>query len=146
MVRTLDSHPKATPCVLGKPLYVVMGPQALCEVRIDHVAPLHTLLAKKEGRIWFNIMGLKLYQFKGIIWWCLWVLEYVMKSVMKFVMLEKILKKFMVSRNFRQTHLLEVGLAQIPVDHAPLFVVRHVGLHVDFSSTNFFLDLKAYTS
>jgi hypothetical protein len=33
---------------------------------------------------------------------------------------------------------LEVGLMQIPVDHAPLSIVRHVGLHVDFSSTNFF--------
>ena len=48
---------------------------------------------------------------------------------------------FMVSRNFRQTHLLEVGLTQIPVDHAPLSIVRHVGLHVDFSSMNFLLGL-----
>jgi hypothetical protein len=47
----------------------------------------------------------------------------------------------MVSRNFHQAHLLEAGLTQIPVDHAPLSVVRHVGLHVDFSSTNFFLGL-----
>jgi hypothetical protein len=51
------------------------------------------------------------------------------------------IKKFMVSRNFRQTHLLEVGLTQIPVDHRPLSIVRHVGLHVDFSSTNFLLGL-----
>ena len=50
-------------------------------------------------------------------------------------------KKIMVSRNFRQTHLLEVGLTQIPVDHAPLSIVRHVGLHVDFSSMNFSLGL-----
>jgi hypothetical protein len=54
---------------------------------------------------------------------------------------EKNIKKIMVSRNFRQTHLLEVGLTKIPVDHAPLSIVRHVGLHVDFSSTNFFLGL-----
>jgi hypothetical protein len=40
----------------------------------------------------------------------------------------------MVSRNFRQAHLLEVGLTQIPIDHAPLSIVRHV----DFSSTNLF--------
>jgi hypothetical protein len=53
----------------------------------------------------------------------------------------KNIKKVMVSRKFRQTHLLEVGLTQIPVDHAPLSIVRHVGLHVDFSSTNFFLGL-----
>ena len=52
MVRTLDSHPKAIPCVLGKPLYVVTGPQPQCEVRMDHVVgPLHTSLAEKEGRI-----------------------------------------------------------------------------------------------
>jgi hypothetical protein len=47
----------------------------------------------------------------------------------------------MVSRNFCQTHLLEEGLTQILVDHAPLSIVRHVGLHVDFSSTNFLLGL-----
>ena len=44
MVRTLDSHPKAVPWVLGKPFYVVTCPQAWCEVRMDHVAvPLHTI-------------------------------------------------------------------------------------------------------
>ena len=47
----------------------------------------------------------------------------------------------MVSRNFRHTHFWEVGMMQIPVDHAPLSIVRHVGLHVDFSSTNFSLGL-----
>jgi len=54
---------------------------------------------------------------------------------------EKKIKKIMVSRNFRQAHLIEVGLTNIPVDHAPLSIVRHVGLHVDFSSTNFFMGL-----
>ena len=44
----------------------------------------------------------------------------------------------MVFRNLRRAHLLEVGLTQIPVDHAPLSTTCHVGLHVDFSSTNFF--------
>ena len=44
----------------------------------------------------------------------------------------------MVSRNLRQTHMLEVGLTQILVNHAPLSIVCHVGLHVDFSSTKFF--------
>ena len=67
MARTLDSHPKAVSWVLGKLFYVVMGPQAQCEVRMDHVAgPLHNLLAGKEGRIWYNIICLKLYQFKRI--------------------------------------------------------------------------------
>jgi hypothetical protein len=53
----------------------------------------------------------------------------------------KDIKKIMVSQNFRQTLLLEVDLTQIPVDHAPLSIVRHVGLHVDLSSTNFVLGL-----
>jgi hypothetical protein len=44
----------------------------------------------------------------------------------------------MVSRNLRQAHLLEVGMTQILVDHAPFSITCHVGLHVDFSSTNFF--------
>jgi hypothetical protein len=64
-------------------------------------------------------------------------MKFALQYVLKFVMLEKNIEKNMVSRNFRQTHLLEVGLKQIPVDHAPLSIVRHVGLHVDFSSTNF---------
>jgi hypothetical protein len=50
----------------------------------------------------------------------------------------------MVSHNFHQTHLLKVGLAQIPVDHAPLSIVRHVGLHMDFSSTNVFWTSNSY--
>ena len=53
----------------------------------------------------------------------------------------KNIKKVMVSQNVRQAHLLEVGLTQIPVDHAPLSIVRHVGLHVTFSSTNSSLGL-----
>ena len=40
----------------------------------------------------------------------------------------------MVSRNLRQTHLLEVRQTKIPGDHETLSIVRHVGLHVDFSS------------
>ena len=50
----------------------------------------------------------------------------------------KNIKKIMVSRNLHEAHLQEVGLTQIPVDRAPLSIVCHVGLHVDFSSTNFF--------
>ena len=38
MVRTLDSHPKSIPWLLGKPFCVVMGPQAQREVRMDHIA------------------------------------------------------------------------------------------------------------
>ena len=55
MVMTLDFHPKAVPWVLGKPSYVVLGPQAKCEVSMNHVAgPLYSLLAKKRGE--FGLM------------------------------------------------------------------------------------------
>ena len=46
----------------------------------------------------------------------------------------KILEKLMVSRDLCQAHLLEVGLTKIPRDHESLFIVCHVGLHIDFSS------------
>ena len=50
MVRTIDSHPKAIPWVLGKPFYVVTGPQAHCELKKDHVVgTLHILLVEKRG-------------------------------------------------------------------------------------------------
>ena len=53
---------------------------------MDHVAgPLHILLAEKEGRIWFNITCLELYQFERISWRCLSVLEFVMKFDLQFV-------------------------------------------------------------
>jgi hypothetical protein len=61
---------------------------------MDHVArPLHILLAEKEGRNWFNIKCLKLYQFEIITWWCLSILECILKfilhCVLKFVPLKK---------------------------------------------------------
>ena len=73
-------------------------------------------------------------QIKRITWWCLSILEF----VLKFVLLEKILKKVMVSRNFRQAHLQELGLMQIPRGRETLSIVRHVGLHLDFSSIEIF--------
>ena len=135
MVRTLYSHPKVVPWVLGKPFNVVIGPQAQCEVRMDHVVgPLHILLVEKEGRMWFNIICLKLYQFERTTWWCLYVLEYALQSIL----LDKYIKKIMVSWNFCQTHLLEVGLMKIPGDHETLSIVCHVELHVDFIHEVFF--------
>ena len=60
---------------------------------MDHVAgPLHILLAEKEGRIAFNIICLKLYQFERTTWWCLYVLEYVLDSAMQFVLKYVMLK------------------------------------------------------
>ena len=77
---------------------------------MDHVAwPLHILLAEKEGRIWFNVICLKLYQFKRITWWCLFVLEFVLEFAPQYVMLGKIFEKIMVPENFRHAHLQEVG-------------------------------------
>ena len=40
----------------------------------------------------------------------------------------------MVIRNLGQRHLLEVGPTKISRDHETLSIVRHVELHVDFSS------------
>jgi hypothetical protein len=59
-----------------------------------HVAgPLHNLWWKKEKRIQFNIICLKLYQFKKITWWCLYVMENIMEValqlVLNFVMMEE---------------------------------------------------------
>ena len=47
----------------------------------------------------------------------------------------------MVSRNLCEAHLLEVGLMKLSGDHKTLFIVRHVGLHVDFSSMKSSLNL-----
>ena len=102
------------------------------------MGPLHNLLVEKEGKILFHIKCLKLYQFKRVTWWCLSVMEFVMEfalqSIFKFVMLEKYFEKVMVSWNLCQAHLLEVGLTKSLGDHETLSIVRHVGLHVDFSS------------
>ena len=40
----------------------------------------------------------------------------------------------MVSRNFGQAHLQEVGLTYIPGGHDTSSIICHVGLHVEFSS------------
>ena len=47
----------------------------------------------------------------------------------------------MVFHNLRQAQLQEVGLTKIPGHHKTLYIVRHVGLHVDFSSMKSSLDL-----
>ena len=61
---------------------------------MDHNAgPWHILVAEEEGRIWFNIICLKLYQFEIITWWSLYILEFALQFVLKYVMLEKLLKK-----------------------------------------------------
>ena len=63
-----------------------------------------------------------------------YTMEFLLESTLKFVMLEKLLKKVMVSWNLIQAHLMEVRLTKIQGDHETLSIVRHVGLHVDFSS------------
>ena len=68
---------------------------------MDPVArPLHIFLAEKEGRISFNIICLKLYQFERTTWWCLSILEFVLAAGLQFVLLEKILKKSWPNANF----------------------------------------------
>ena len=57
----------------------------------------------------------------------------------------KHIKKIMISKNLRQAHLSGVGLKKIPGDHETLSIVRHVGLHVNFSSMKYSLVLWAFT-
>jgi hypothetical protein len=45
----------------------------------------------------------------------------------------------MVCPNLRQAYLLEVGLTSILANHETLFIVCHVGIHVDFSSRTTYL-------
>ena len=61
---------------------------------MDHVAEsLHIFLVEKEGRIWFDLICLKLYKFERTTWWCLSILESTLQYVKTFVILEKISKK-----------------------------------------------------
>ena len=50
-------------------------------------------------------------------------MESVLRSIMKYAMLDFF--KVTVSQILRQSHLLEVGLTQIPEDHETLSIVRH---------------------
>jgi len=94
MVRTLDSHPKAVPWVLGKLFLCSHMPSSIVWIENGPCSrPLHTLLAEKEEGIWFNIICLKLYQFKRTTWWCLYVPKYVLNFTLQSVILEKLLKK-----------------------------------------------------
>ena len=72
-----------------------------------------------------------------------WNLSYIIYSriYLEICHAKKIFKKFMVSRNLRKANLLEVGLTKILGDHETLSIVRHVGIHVDFSSMKFSLGL-----
>ena len=67
--------------------------------------------------------------------------EYILEFALKFVWLKKYITKIMVSRNLPQTHLLEVGLTEIPRHHETVSIIRHGGLHVDFPSMKFSLGL-----
>ena len=113
--------------------------------------PLHILLAYKKGRIWVNILCLKLYQFERTTWWCLSALGIYSGSCYgiypKICHVVKNITKIMISQNLHLAHLLEVGLKNSPGDHETLSIVRHVGLHVeDFSSMKSSLGLRAFTS
>ena len=57
-----------------------------------------------------------------------------LKIYLEIYLAEKYIMNLMVSQNLRRAHLLEVGMTEIPGDHEILSIVRHVGLHVDFSS------------
>ena len=75
---------------------------------MNHVAgPLHILLVEKEGRSWFNITCLQVYQFKIITWWRLSILESVLEFVLEFAM-QYVLKYVPLEKRKRKSHgLLE---------------------------------------
>ena len=81
---------------------------------MDHVAgPLHILLAEKEGRIWFNIICLQIYQFERTTWWCLSVLKFVLESLMKFVLefaIKYVMKYVMLRKYYTNHGLLKFAL------------------------------------
>ena len=79
----------------------------------------------------YNIISLKLYQFKSITWWCLSILEF----GMWFVLLERYKKKsWSPGICVKPTSWRWAWQKFIQGDHETLSIVRHVGLHVDFSS------------
>ena len=61
---------------------------------------------EKEGRVWFNIIHVKLYQFERTTWWCMYVLDHVLEFL-GICHAGKNINFFMVSRNLHQAHLLE---------------------------------------
>ena len=67
---------------------------------------MHILLAKKEERIWFNIICLKIYPFERITWWCLYVLESIMGYVLEFA-LKFVLKPVMLKNIKKKCGLLK---------------------------------------
>ena len=69
---------------------------------MDHVVgPLHILLVEKEGRTWFKIRSLKLYQFERTIWWYLSILESILKFALKYVLLKE---KKKIEKNHYKNH------------------------------------------
>ena len=115
---------------------------------MDHVAgPLHILLVEKRGDfglIYYVLNSINLRElldgvclFRNLSWNLVWNMSCNLSCQ------ENIKKK--VSHNLDQAHFLEVGLTKIPGDHDTLYIVRHVGFYVDFSSMKSYLGLRAFT-
>ena len=121
---------------------------------MDHVAgPLHILLAGKEGRIWFNMICLKLYQFERTTWWCLFVLEFILESILKFILeiaLISVLKFVLLGKMFKKSWSPKICIRSTSWRWAHKISMRalnliHVRLHVDFSCTKSSFGLQAIT-
>jgi hypothetical protein len=126
---------------VGKAVLCSHGPSRIVWSEKDDVTrPLYILLAEKEGRIWLNITCLRLYQFRRITWWCLFVLESILECVPKFVLKSVLLKKYWKKSwshgiCVRPTSWRWVRVRKTLGDHETLIsIVRHVGLHVNFTS------------
>ena len=115
------------------------------------------IVGGKEGRIWFRIICLEIYQFDRTTWWCLSVLEYVLESIMGFVL--KFSPKYVLKSIMLKSVLKNQGLPKFALgpplggspdensgrDHETLSIVRHVGLHVDSPSMKSSSGLWAFT-
>jgi hypothetical protein len=91
---TLESHPKAISMGVGKSILCSHRPSSIVwSENGPCCGTIAYFVGGKKGMIWFNIICLKLYQFRRITRWCLYVLESVvestLQSVLKFVILEK---------------------------------------------------------
>ena len=111
---------------VGKAVFGSHGPSSM--VRSENGPYCGTItyfVGGKKGRIWFNIICLKLYQFQRFFC-CLGIYYGIYPKI------------YHTEKTYLKSHGL---LTKIPGDHEILSIVCHVGLHVDFSSMKFSLGL-----
>ena len=95
MSRTLNSPSKGRTMGVGKAVLGSHGPSSILgSENGPWCGTIAYFVAGKEGRIWFDMICLKLYQLERTTRWCLSLLDYVLEYAMKYVLLKNILKKY----------------------------------------------------